>query len=331
MEAEETNGPRIVISLSVLTGISFLTLITRVFCKARCGKPLGWDDHLLSASWACIVIYSGLTSAAVTHGIGHHRAFIAPGSLPVALRHLYAARFFSMIALAVSKSSFALTLLSMTRKPWQRNSLWFIIISLNLVVWICGFSLFFQCSPVRKAWDFTTSGTCWSVASQANVGVAAGAYSAIMDFALTVFPVVLIRDMPMGIWEKIGVLITMSLGIFAGIAGIVKSRLLPTTTRSTDFTFSSADLLIWSATETAVTIMAVSLPYLGLVIKELFPASQTPSEPRNEQKGWRFRITGKKYETLNDDWINGVGSSEDGGPRRGRLVMQDGKATVSYQ
>lgn len=79
-----------------------------------------------------------------------------------------------MIALAVGKSSFALTLLPIAKKAWQRNLLWFIIISLNLAVWICGFALFFQCSPVRKAWDSTVVGKCWSPASQANVGVAAG-------------------------------------------------------------------------------------------------------------------------------------------------------------
>ncbi|KAK4448710.1 hypothetical protein QBC34DRAFT_352357 [Podospora aff. communis PSN243] len=329
MDTEETNGPRIVISLSVLTCISFLTMLTRFFCKARCAKGLGWDDHLLSISWTCVLIYSGITSAAVTHGIGHHRATIPPESLVMAMRLLYAARFFGIIALAVSKSSFVLTLLPLAKLPWQRNILWFIIVSLNLIVWICGFAFFFQCSPTRRAWDFAVSGTCWSPAAQAGVGILAGAYSAAMGFVLTLFPIILIRNLSMEKWEKIGVLLIMSLGIFASIAGIIKSHLLTTTARSTDFTFSSADLLIWSAAETAIVIMAVSLPSLGLVIKELFPTSRTPTEPRTEQKGWRFRLGGK-YETLDDDWITGAGNP-DGGPRRGRLVMRDGKATVAYQ
>jgi hypothetical protein len=51
MDTEETNGPRIVISLSAVTGISLLMMILRFFCKARYTKRFGWDDHLLSASW----------------------------------------------------------------------------------------------------------------------------------------------------------------------------------------------------------------------------------------------------------------------------------------
>jgi hypothetical protein len=120
----------------------------------------------------------------------------------------------------------------------------------------------------------------------------------------------------------------------AGITAIVKSYFITGTARSADFTFSSADLLIWSASETAVTIMAASLPFLRLIIKEISQATRLArarGAGNTQQDGGKNSggIQGK-YETLDDDWIAGA-SSADGGPRRGRLVMQDGKATVTYQ
>ncbi|KAK3373011.1 hypothetical protein B0T24DRAFT_527533 [Lasiosphaeria ovina] len=278
---EETNGPRIVISLSVMTGVSLVLMLLRFFCKARYGKRFGWDDHLLSASWLCLVTYSVLTIVAVNYGIGRRKALIPPGSLVVALELLYIGRFFGIIALAISKSSFAVTLLHLARGPWQRAVIWTILVSLNLVMWTCGFSLFFQCTPVQKAWNLDAPGSCWDSRVQVNIGIGAGAYSAAMDFILAIFPTVLIWHLQMGTREKVGVVVAMSLGVFAGITAIVKSYFITGTARSSDFTFSSADLLIWSASETAVTIMAASIPFLRLIAKEVSGKTQQRSAARH--------------------------------------------------
>ncbi|KAK3314369.1 hypothetical protein B0H66DRAFT_504351, partial [Apodospora peruviana] len=279
---EETNGPRIVISLSIITSVSLVMMVLRFFCKARYSKKFGWDDHLLSASWICLLTYSALTIVAVNNGIGRRRALIPPANLSTALQLLYVGRFFGIIALAVSKSSFAVTLLYLSRNPWQRAVIWFILVSLNLVMWVCGLSLFFQCWPVRKAWDLDAPGTCWDSRVQVNIGIGAGAYSAAMDFGLAVFPTILIWHLQMGKREKLGVLLAMSLGVFAGITAIVKSYYITGTARSNaDFTFSSADLLIWSGSETAVTIMAASVPFLRLIVKEVSDSrkSHMPQKP----------------------------------------------------
>lgn len=199
---EETNGPRIVISLSIVTGISLLLMLVRFFCKARYGKKFGWDDHLLSASWVSLyhlhitlsmpsklanksrrnnkqlslLTYTTLTIAAVNSGIGRRLSLIPPENLATALKLLYIGRFFGIVALAVSKSSFAVTLLQLVRGPqvWQRVVIWGVLGSLNVVLWVCGFSLFFMCTPVRKAWDLGEEGVCWDARVQVFVGIGAG-------------------------------------------------------------------------------------------------------------------------------------------------------------
>ncbi len=92
----------------------------------------------------------------------------------MALKLLYIGRFFAIIALAISKTSFAVTLLHLAMVAWQRYLIWFIIITLNLVMWLSALSLFVQCSPVDKAWDLTAPGTCWPSFIQVDIGIAAG-------------------------------------------------------------------------------------------------------------------------------------------------------------
>ncbi len=47
----DTNAPKIVISLSVMTGVSLLFMSLRFFCKGRYHKRIGADDYMLAASW----------------------------------------------------------------------------------------------------------------------------------------------------------------------------------------------------------------------------------------------------------------------------------------
>ncbi len=61
---------------------------------------------------------------------------------------------------------------------WQRYIIWFIIASLNLVMWFSALSLFIQCNPIYKAWELDAPGTCWEPAIQVKIGIAAGGMSA---------------------------------------------------------------------------------------------------------------------------------------------------------
>jgi len=71
--------------------------------------------------------------------------------------------------------------------------------------------------------------------------------------------------------------------------------------------------------------MAASLPFLRLIFKEFSKKSQNAAESKG--KG---AIKGK-YVNLDDEkWMEESVLSSNG-TKRGKLVMQDGKATVSFQ
>lgn len=90
-----------------------------------------------------------------------HMADIAPGDFKDAVKILYIGELFAIIAVSISKTSFAVTLLRLSTQPRQRYALWFIIVSINLAMGLCGLFTFVQCSPVSKLWDISVPGSCW--------------------------------------------------------------------------------------------------------------------------------------------------------------------------
>lgn len=78
---------------------------------------------------------------------------------------------------------------------------------------------------------------------------------------LAFLPWQILMGLTMKTREKVGVAIAMSLGAVAGVTGVVKSVLVVHMT-DPDITYSRVDLTIWTLSEPAVSIMAISIPVL---------------------------------------------------------------------
>ena len=50
----EDLGPQLNLVFWLLTGLSFVFLVLRLFCKFKRGRNLWWDDYLLIASWVSL-------------------------------------------------------------------------------------------------------------------------------------------------------------------------------------------------------------------------------------------------------------------------------------
>jgi hypothetical protein len=99
-------------------------------------------------------------SICVSLGLGHHGRYIDPKKLDQLLMYTYIAGFFSIIAAVWSKSSFAITLLSFS-DGWARRVVWFILVSVNVVLGVNATIQWIQCWPPERLWHKSTSGICW--------------------------------------------------------------------------------------------------------------------------------------------------------------------------
>ncbi|KAF2469581.1 uncharacterized protein BDR25DRAFT_343594 [Lindgomyces ingoldianus] len=266
----DTRGPKIIISLWILTILAFVLMVLRFVCKYWYSKGFGGlDDIILFISWVFVLLFCVFTgTVAVSYGLGKHIQDIDPRNLHTLFKHLFLGEFFISFAVAATKTSFSLTLLRITVREWHKWFIWFLMVSTNLVMFTCAFLFFFQCTPVEKLWDWRVEGKCLAPTVVGYYSVFAAAYSVCTDFLLAMCPWLIIRQLQMNRKEKAGVIAAMSLGMLAGIAAIVKMTFLPNSIYWKDLLYESANLLIWATVECSLCIIAASIPFLRVLVRD---------------------------------------------------------------
>ncbi|KAI5925152.1 hypothetical protein F4810DRAFT_700311 [Camillea tinctor] len=281
-------------SIWVLIALATIFLGLRVFCKIRRHKGLWWDDWVLFPSWLLLLASGILVTVSLKKAVGSHAVQPNDDAGPfrgIGLQDLVAGTLF-FLGSAWSKTSFALTLLRIAGRR-LKIGLWYIIISMNLLITISVILRWVQCQPPRKGWDFYgTEGTCLDRNSILAVTYSAAAYSAFLDFVLAFLPWSIISKLQMKTSEKVGVSIALSMGVFAGATGIVKCTKLQILTGS-DITRNVFDLAIWSVAEIATTIMAATIPVLRALVREATGTNGRPGCPVKYIKSLSREVTSK--------------------------------------
>lgn len=187
----------------------------RLWIKMRSHKGLWWDDHLLVASWVMLALFAATTTVCTKAGLGSHVRDAEVQQTPLQLGVLVAT-VFSVLGAAWSKTSFALTLLRITREGDQRVvylGIWAVIVTMNLVLTFNAIVQFIWCAPAARAWRPDLEGKCWPRSVVVQYTQFAAYYSASMDFVLALVPWKVLVGLRMRLKEKLGVLVCMSLGI----------------------------------------------------------------------------------------------------------------------
>ena len=108
-----------------------------------------------------LLVASSLLSIGVRFGIGRHNKDVEPRNFSSVLFYSYAGGFVFILAALWSKTSFAITLLRVSTGR-VKLLVWFLIISINLVMGARATIQWVQCWPVEKLWHILAPGTCWS-------------------------------------------------------------------------------------------------------------------------------------------------------------------------
>ncbi|GAB7327540.1 hypothetical protein MBLNU13_g11404t1 [Cladosporium sp. NU13] len=269
----ENRGTRLDAVCWSLVAASAILLFLRVYSKLWSRRGLWWDDHFLLISWFSLVIAVSINSYIVSLGFGQRMATISDENLQKIKLNTIIVAAFGIIATTTGKTSFAITLYRITAEKWMKYFLIFVIITINIsmnLVWIFGLA---KCTPFEKVYNSKVPGTCWDKAKLGKFQLFAAYYSAILDFVLAFIPWQILRNLTMKRREKVGVAVAMSLGAVAGATGIVKSVMVVHMT-DPDITYSRVDLTIWTLSEPAVSIMAISIPVLRMLYREIKSSSQ---------------------------------------------------------
>ncbi len=81
--------------------------------------------------------------------------------MPMTAMISYSAGFATILAAAWSKTSFGITLLRISTGP-VRWVIWFIILSVNIILGVSAAIMWTRCWPVAKLWYPDIEGNCWT-------------------------------------------------------------------------------------------------------------------------------------------------------------------------
>ncbi|KAK2012164.1 hypothetical protein LZ32DRAFT_510230, partial [Colletotrichum eremochloae] len=249
----------ILVSTWSLVGTSAILLFLRIYCKIWRGRGLWWDDHLLMTSLAIAV---SINSYAVSLGFGRHVSTISHQNKRKINLFAILVATFSILAITLSKASFALMLYRLIINKWLKYLLVFIIVSVNLLMNLVWMLAFAKCTPLAKVFDPSVPGKCWDMRLLLRFEIFTAYYSALLDFVLAFLPWQILMGAILRRSERLGVAVAMSFGAIAGACGIVKAVLMLSMISLEDHTKDGVDLMIWALAEPAASIMAISFPTL---------------------------------------------------------------------
>ncbi|KAL2192729.1 hypothetical protein P885DRAFT_47025 [Corynascus similis CBS 632.67] len=251
---------RVIWTLAALSGL-FIGL--RLYSKLLRRRHLWWDDYVLIASWVALVVSIALQTVAVTLGLGNLYNDLGVDAANKVALYSISAGFASILATCWSKTSFAISLLRISTGS-VRLFIWFIVISVNLVLGSNGTIQWVQCWPVRKLWDWYLDGSCFPPNFVQNYNTFVAAYSGLMDIVLALLPWKIMWAVTINKREKLGAMIAMSGGVIAGMMAFLKIMTLYVIGNNNATT---VDLFIFGTAEPATAIMAASIPFLRALIR----------------------------------------------------------------
>ncbi|KAF4828196.1 hypothetical protein CGCTS75_v007571 [Colletotrichum tropicale] len=297
-----------------MLAISTTFLCLRIYCKAFRVRWMVWlDDWLLIGGWAFLVASQALLSELMR--LGFARTY---NVTPMISTVIYAWDNCHKLSLALTKTSFAVTLHRIA-SSWERYIIWFLVGTMN-VQFIVHIILTWRaiCRPTRPG-DTTPHlpVSCWRSEDAISLGIFGGFYSAASDFILALLPWKIVMGLQMRKHEKIGVAIAMSMGVLAGVMGVMKAvqSIIMLDTSAPDLFWKICIMHVWAMAEPNVTIVAACIPVLRVLFRHIrstreaeYPSSgayirsDTLSKFRNQDiQGGRSRITRNQDERDDGD------------------------------
>ncbi|KAK4150047.1 hypothetical protein C8A00DRAFT_18365 [Chaetomidium leptoderma] len=292
----DDRGPALVATSWTLTCLGSLLLGLRVYSKMVSHRSLWWDDWILIAACVALVTDAGLATHMVVYfTYGRHSWDFQPPDIDAFVLVVAVRATFTVVAIAWTKTAFAMTLLRLTdRSEWMKRLLWVVIITMNIAMGISALFFWIQCRPLARSWTPSIPGSCWDSKINERYNIFSSAYSAGVDFLLAALPWKLLYNLQITRKEKLGTAIAMSMGVVAGVTGIIKTTKLPKLA-SPDI-YDAADLVIWDIAEAAVTMIGACVPVLRVLVRDVgnssrrYGASEDASQIPSAMRSGKWKV-----------------------------------------
>ncbi|KAM0689331.1 hypothetical protein Q7P36_011408 [Cladosporium allicinum] len=265
--------------VATLTGVSAMFVAARLFVRIKL-RSLGLDDYLIVLAMICAFVNLGISSAAAASGSGRHFDTLSLEDKQNVIKYTMAAFCPGVLSFAIPKLAVVALLTKLLNpSPAHRILLWCSTSVTAIVIFGCVIILYAQCTPSRSQWDFSVEGECWSPWTLVNYSIFAGALSAFMDLYLAIYPAVILAQLQMNVKKKAALGVALGIGSVSCVVAAYKCTQLPSLA-SDDFSYNTANLVIWTCVEGSTIIIASCIPILQPLVKVIFDKNAFSSARR---------------------------------------------------
>ncbi|KAI2822241.1 hypothetical protein CBS115989_2255 [Aspergillus niger] len=289
--ASDNKGPMILSVLWALTGLTTVLVIARMYIRTSLLHNLGSDDWLITASLVMGIVYCAITTINVDMGFGKHAWLLSERTVEHATYLNCLSFLFGIISFTIPKLAVTAMLNRILNPSMvQRICLWTLTGFAAVVSGICIIVLFTMCDPPEALWKthLVTEGkaTCKDVWILIDYAIFTGALSAFVDLTLAVYPSTVLMKLHMSLRKRLALCAALGLGSVASAMAIVKCTQLKGLADKSDYTYGTAELVMWTNIESNVVIIASCIPTLQPVLELILGKRTTSSyNSRNRYKG----------------------------------------------
>ncbi|KAK1977044.1 hypothetical protein LZ30DRAFT_803949 [Colletotrichum cereale] len=264
-------GSVIVASVVPITIISTLFAFARLFVKGWIQRRIQYDDGILLLAVASGWTATGTTLKAVSLGNGKHVAILTDPQKEETLRWTVMAFASGIVALALPK----LTIVALINRLLKPNRLHRFFLWATVLLCVAGLlgnviGLFAQCPQEAVVQITFTKTACLGPERAVAYSISTSAISAVTNGYLAIYVALAVRRLKVTRRKRLALAISLVLGVLALCAAIFKCTRLKSL-GSPDFTYDSADLVIWTSLEADVVLIAACIPSLQPLVDHHFP------------------------------------------------------------
>ncbi|KAL1991451.1 hypothetical protein VTN49DRAFT_4759 [Thermomyces lanuginosus] len=292
IDLTEDKGPRILAVVWALTGVTTLIFSARVYIRLAWLRNFGLDDHLVLLGMVQLsqlfnFAYCGVVTAGVIHGFGKHTKAIDPNKLETVLLLNNISFLTGILSFTIPKLGIAALLNRiLNRSKFQQMMLWLLTGFAAIVSCICIVVLFTMCDPPEAMWKpqlLAQGATCRDQMILVGFAIFTGSVAGFVDLFLAIYPSTVLMKLHMSMRKKVALCAALGLGSLACAMAIVKCVQLPGLLDTSDLTYSTADLVLWSCVETNVVVIGSCIPTLQPLLELILGKRGVTSSGRGDK------------------------------------------------
>ena len=188
---------------------------------------------------------------------------MTPKDIITANFYEYIAKVTNVFAMFLLKTSIALYLFALDFSPLYRIIIHIslaLVFTFNLVVPFV--ILFGSCTPIALNWNRKLHGHCWPTAVNLFSGYSQSCANMVTDAIYSSSPLVYLSTVQLSRHNQWGLRIVFMFGLLATLCSIAKLTALPSLQKTTDPTWDSVNLTVWSSAEVNTGLFAACIPPL---------------------------------------------------------------------